>query len=229
MGIFTRFRDIVQANINSMLDKAEDPGKMVKLMIQEIEDTLVELKASCAGSMAEAKKVRRALNEINARGKQWEEKARLAVSKGREDLAREALLEKRRYHDRSGSLQQELATNSEFIERYQEDITQLEVKLANAREKQRILIQRQRQAEKKNQAQKTIRKVGDSDVMTRFEQFENRIDRMEAEADLVNYGKQPTLEDEFAQLETDEEIERELQALKEETPKKSGKEKPSNQ
>jgi len=97
MGIFTRFRDIVGSNINSMLDRAEDPEKLIKLMIQEMEDTLIELKTACAGVMAENKKVECQLQGIDKRVDYWESKANLAVRKGRDDLAREALLERRRH------------------------------------------------------------------------------------------------------------------------------------
>ena len=97
MGIFTRFRDIVSSNINAMLDRAEDPEKLIKLMIHEMEDTLIEIKASCAGVMAGAKKVQRQLSDVRARVAYWEEKAGLAVNKGRDDLAREALIERRKY------------------------------------------------------------------------------------------------------------------------------------
>jgi len=104
MGIFTRFRDIISANINAMLDRAEDPEKLIKLMIREMEDTLVEIKASCAGVMASRRKVERQLEDIDIRSKHWEEKAELAVSKGRDDLAREALMEKRKYTRRQEAL-----------------------------------------------------------------------------------------------------------------------------
>ncbi len=104
MGIFTRFRDIVSANINAMLDRAEDPEKLIRLMIREMEDTLVELKASCACAMAETRKVERLLAEARDRERQWEDRAELAVRKGRDDLAREALTEKRRYADRAAAL-----------------------------------------------------------------------------------------------------------------------------
>jgi phage shock protein A len=97
MGVFTRVRDIINANLNTMLDRAEDPEKLIRLMIQEMEDTLVEIKASCAGAMATQKKVQREREHLRGRVKQWEDRAQLAVDKGREDLAREALMEKRRY------------------------------------------------------------------------------------------------------------------------------------
>ncbi len=214
MGIFTRMSDIISSNINVMLDKAEDPEKLVRLMIQEMEDTLVEIKASCAGVMATKKRVQRELEEVLTRAKQWGEKAQLAVNKGREDLAREALMEKRRYRERAGALEKELSQCDALVEQYQVDMTQLEDKLSAAREKQRILVQRHIHAQRKKRAQQEIRRLDTTDALIRFEQFENRIERMEAEADLVNFGRKPPLEEEFARLEGDEEIEKELQALK---------------
>jgi phage shock protein A len=142
MGIFTRFRDIVSSNINVMLDRAEDPEKLIKLMIREMEDTLVEIKASCAGVMANSKKVQRQLEEVRSRGDYWKERAELAVSKGRDDLAREALVEKRRYSDRAHAFEKELIECEGLVQGYQDDIRQLEDKLTAAREKQRILVQR---------------------------------------------------------------------------------------
>jgi len=214
MGIFTRVRDIISSNINAMLDKAEDPEKLVKLMIREMEDTLVEIKASCAQAIASKKKVERLLDEVVNRAKDWGDKAKLAVNKGREDLAREALLEKRHYTERGDSLTVETTQFDGIIENYQQDIVQLEEKLATAREKQRVLIQRHTRARGKRRAQENIRRVETADALMRFEKFENRIERMEAEADLVNYGRKSPLREEFAGLELDEEIERELAALK---------------
>jgi phage shock protein A len=126
MGIFTRFRDIVSSNINAMLDKAEDPEKLIKLMIREMEDTLVEIKASCAGVMASSKKVQRQLDEVQSREEYWKERAELAVNKGRDDLAREALIEKRGYSDRADALKKELIGCDSLVEQYQDDIRQLE-------------------------------------------------------------------------------------------------------
>jgi phage shock protein A len=214
MGIFTRLSDIISSNINSMLDKAEDPEKLIRLMIQEMEDTLVEIKVACAGAMASRKKVERALTEARRRGEQWGDKAKLAISRGREDLAREALIEKRRYRERAAALEEEAIQCDAVIDQYQSDIAQLEDKLGSAKEKQRVLIQRHIQAHKRKRAQNEIRRVDSADTMVRFEQFENRIERMEAEADLVNLGRKPTLEEEFAGMEKDDEIEAELQALK---------------
>ena len=214
MGIFTRFRDIISSNINAMLDKAEDPEKLIKFMIREMEDTLVELKASCAGVMANSKKIQRQMESVLSRVKYWEENAALAVKKGRDDLAREALVEKRRYADRSDPLEQELVENNALVDQYQGDIRQLEDKLGTAREKQRMLAQRHIHAKKKKRAQEEIRRMDSSEVMFKFEGLENRIERMEAEADLVNFGRKPELEQELDHLLIDEEIEKDLQTLK---------------
>jgi phage shock protein A len=214
MGVFTRFRDIVSSNINAMLDKAEDPDKLINLMIREMEDTLVEIKASCAGVMANKKKLQRQLEDSRGQANSWEQRAGLAVSKSREDLAREALLEKRRYAERARSLEYELSEVNGLVEQYQEDIRQLEDKLRGAREKQRILIQRHIHANKKRRAQEEIRRMESSEAIAKFEEFENRIERMEAGANLVNYGRKPAVEVEFEELMVDEEIEKELQALK---------------
>ena len=220
MGIFTRFRDIISSNISAMLDKAEDPEKLIKLMIREMEDTLVEIKASCAGVMANSKKVQRQLEEVQSREQYWKERAELAVNKGRDDLAREALMEKRRYSDRADALKKELIECDSLVEQYQDDIGQLEDKLGTAREKQRILVQRHIHAIRKKRAQQEIRRVDSTEAIIKFEELENRIERMEAEADLVNFGRKPTLEGELDNLAVDDEIEKELQSLKSSLTKK---------
>jgi phage shock protein A len=214
MGIFTRFRDIVSSNINSMLDRAEDPEKLVRLMIREMEDTLVELKSACAGVMAEAKKVQRQCEEAVARSRYWSEKADLAVTKGRDDLAREALIEKRRYRQREEALAQELSNHRSLSDQYQDDIHQLEDKLKTAREKQRLLVQRHIHAERKRRAQEEIRRVDSAEAILKFDELESRIERMETEADMVNFGRTHDLEDQLNRLSVDEDIERELEALK---------------
>ena len=214
MGIFTRFRDIVSSNINAMLDGAENPEKMIKLMIREMEDTLVELKASCAGVIASSKKVQRRLDEIVEKEKIWMERAELAVNKGKDDLAREALLEKRRFSEMVESLEKELTDHSALIEQYQADIAELEEKLESAKEKKRNLIQRAHRAKNKKRAQSDIRNADSADSMARFEQMESRIEQMEAEADLVNVKRNKTLSEEFADLDRDEDIEKELEKLK---------------
>ncbi len=218
MGIFTRFRDIVSANINAMLDRAEDPEKLIRLMIREMEDTLIELKAACAGVMAEAKRIQRQRDEAGRRAEFWADKARLAAAKGRDELAREALVEKRRYRQRADALEQELADHQSLVDQYQGDIAQLEEKLKSARDKQRVLVQRHIHAERKRRAQTEIRRIDSAEAVFRFDELESRIERMEADADLVNFGRRGSLEEKLETLTYDEEIERELQALKNRQP-----------
>jgi phage shock protein A len=214
MGIFTRFRDIVSSNMNSMLERAEDPEKMIKLMIHEMEDTLIELKSSCAGVIAGRKKIERKAEEITDKRNLWADRAELAVNKGRDDLAREALTEKRRYSQVAESLDNEINEHSGLIEQYKEDIVELENKLNNAKEKKRTLIQRHKRANGKKRAQEEIRRSNSSDTMVRFDKLESRIEQMEAEADLVNIKRKPTLEEHFEDLATDDEIENELAKMK---------------
>jgi len=213
MGIFTRFRDIISSNINAMLDRAEDPQKLIKLMIQEMEDTLVELKSSCAGVIAQARRTRREMEEAADRQRSWEERATLAVRKGRDDLAREALSERRAYEKKEQAFKREAADLDVLVEEYQGDIRQLEKKLESAKEKQRLLVERHIHAVHKRRAQEDIRRMDNSDAIIRFANLENRIDRMEAEAEMINFGKD-SLEGRIAHLATDEEIERELENLK---------------
>jgi phage shock protein A len=214
MGIFTRFSDIISSNINSMLDKAENPEKMIKLMIHEMEDTLIELKSSCAGVIAGRKKVERKLEEIRGRRDLWGERATLAVTKGRDNLAREALIEKRRFAAIAEALESELAEYAGLITQYQEDITELESKLNNAKEKKRILVERHKRASGKKRAQEDIRRSNSSDTMARFDKLESRIEQMEAEAELVNMAEKPPVEEEFDNLAADDEIENELARIK---------------
>ncbi len=214
MGIFTRFRDIVSSNINAMLDQAEDPEKMIKLMIREMEDTLVEIKAACAGAMAEKQKVARRQAEVQARQQLWDERAGLAVEKGRDDLAREALIEKRRFAGMAQKLDADLLDHDGLINQYQDDIRQLEEKLHKAREKQRLLVQRHIHATRTRQAREEIRRADNYESMAKFDDLEQRIERMEAEADLVNFGRKPNLDEAFDELAADEDIERELAAIK---------------
>jgi phage shock protein A len=214
MGIFTRFRDIIGSNINFMLDRAEDPEKLIRMMIQEMEDTLIELKVACAGVMAESKRVRHQLQASEKRATYWGERACLAVTKGRDDLAREALMEKRGFTRRSETLADEVTRHQSLMGQYQEDIRQLEEKLKSAREKERLLVQRHIHATRKRRAQEEIRRMDSADTIIKFEELQHRIDHMESESDLENFGRKPNLQDELERLAMGEEIEKELRALK---------------
>lgn len=214
MSIFSRFKDIINSNMNALLDRAEDPEKLLKLMIREMEDTLVEMKASCAGAMASRTKVGRSLEESSAHAESWGAKAQLAVDKGREDLAREALIEKRAFSEKATTLQKEVEQHEALVEQYRGDIKLLSEKLEQARKKHRILVQRHIRANRSRTAREQAEKVRSNEAMMRFDKFEQRVDRMEAEAELAGTAGSPVLEDEFAKLELDDEIEKELNDLK---------------
>jgi phage shock protein A len=212
--IFTRFRDIIHSNINAMLDQAEDPEKMIRLIIQEMEETEIEIKASCAATMAARKTADRNLQARRQQAEEWEKRARLAIEKGREDLAREALMQKHQALEGSAASESEIAQLEEIISKYRSEICQLEEKLTGAREKQRVLTQRHLQARQRTKAQQQIRKADSHLAIARLEHFEQQIDRMEAEADVVNYGKRTSLEEQFVDLERSEQIDAELNDLR---------------
>ncbi len=214
MGVFNRLRDIISSNINAMLDRAEDPEKLIRLMIVEMEDTLAEVKAACAGAMAARAKVARELDGVRQRVADWQGKAELALDKGRDDLAREALAAKRDYGQREQELDHELLAHQSVVDQYHADIAQLEQKLAGVREKQRSLAQRHKLARHAKQARGSVRRADSTEVLMRFEAFENRVERMEAEAELAGMHRRPELEEQFDRLVGDEEIEAELSALK---------------
>ena len=227
MSIFSRFKDIVSSNINVMLDKAEDPEKMIRLMIQEMEETLVELKSSCAGIMADKKMTQREQELLIQQVQKWQMRAELAISKERDDLATEALVEKNNYHQKYENLNEDLNRYNVMIKQAQEDINQIEGKIDVAREKQHLLVKRHIRAGQKLRTQKEIRRVGSAQVFHRFEEFEMKIDRLEAEAGLIN-SKNSTaprnLDDEFDRLENEDIINEELKMLKKKSENKNNTE-----
>ncbi|CAG0911112.1 unnamed protein product [Cyprideis torosa] len=182
-----------------------------------MEDTLIELKSSCAGVIAQQKKLVRKTSEMRNRRELWNQRATLAIKKERDDLAREALLEKKRLADLVQTLEDELEQHDGLVVHYREDIGQLEEKLNQAKEKKRLLTERHKQARSKRRAQEDIRRMDSAEAMARFEKFESTIERMEAEADLVNMRKQDTTPSSFDELQENEDIEKELAKLKEAT------------
>lgn len=214
MGVFSRFKDIVNANVNSMLDDAERPEKMVRLMIQEMEDALVEIKSACAGAMSEKHRVQRVIDEALGLARSWESRARLAVNHGRENLAREALLEKRCYQESVEELEREKAELEALVGQYKDEIRQLEDKLQTARQRQHVLVQRHIHARMKKQAQEEIRRFDSSESLLRFDQFERRMARMEEDDLEYEFDVEPSLEQKFAKMERDEALEKELAEIK---------------
>lgn len=204
MGIFTRFMDIVNANINSLLDKAEDPEKMLKLMIQEMEDTIIELKSSCASRMADRIRTEKLAKDADASVERWHNRALLAIEKGMEDLAREALVEKKTAAEKAEKIKENLSFITESIEASKEEIKTLEDKIQQAKLKLKVLQDREARS---NESAR-----GNADLSRRFSEMEDRINRKDAWNDLNS--SEESAEDKFAKMERDSEIEAELERLK---------------
>ncbi|HPK63977.1 MAG TPA: PspA/IM30 family protein [Sphaerochaeta sp.] len=208
MGVFSRFLDIVNANINALLDKAEDPEKMIRLMIQEMEDTLIELKSSAAAKMATLAKSKREYNEFEEEMKRWQARAELAISKGREDLAREALLAKRQISERLEPLLAQIASSEELISVAKSEIDQIEQKLASVKQKYQTMVDRANRAKEEEVVNTTMRRSTDD----RFAEMQDQIDRMQASNELNR--RNASLDEQFRKLEEMEELEAELDELR---------------
>ena len=213
MGIFSRFTDIVNSNINALLDKAEDPEKMVRLIIQEMEDTLVEVRSASAKTLANKKEIVNQIAKYESDASDWEAKAELALSKDREDLARAALQEKKKSAEAAEALSKELAIVDEQISKLQDEIGQLQEKLADAKSRQKAIIMRQKTASSRLEVKKTLDSTKVDNAMGRFEQYERKIDDLESQVEAYDLGKK-TLQDEFAELEASDKVGDELAALK---------------
>ena len=214
MGIFTRFSDIVNSNINAILDKAEDPEKIVRLMIQEMEDTLVEVRTAAARSIADKKDLNRKIESLEHDLNEWDTKAELALRKGREDLAKAALVEKSRVAAAVDVLKEDYFAVDEGLAKLNEDIARLESKLGDAKVRQKSLLARHKTASNRLAVRKKIHDYKIDDAMLRFEQYTRRIDDVEGRVEAYDLGLPKDLNHEFASLEAEESVREEFDALK---------------
>ncbi|PNH99172.1 phage shock protein PspA [Vibrio diazotrophicus] len=215
MGIFSRFADIVNSNISALLDKAEDPEKMIRLIIQEMEDTLVEVRTNSAKAIADKKELARKVASIDDQIEDWQNKATLALNKQRDDLARAALIEKQKLQSVLKSLHTEQTLVEETIDKLTGEITKLESKITETRAKQQALAIRSQSAVNRRNVQRHLHTSRTEEAMSKFEQYSRKVDELEAEADLYAQSAQgKSLDQEFAELQAQDEIEQELAKLK---------------
>jgi len=214
MGIFSRMGDIINSNLNAMIDKAEDPEKIARLIIQEMEDTLVEVRTDAARNIAERKELSRKSEDYQARASEWEAKAELALSKDREDLARGALSAKQQSENMVEVVEREIAILDEAVDKADEDLNKLQTKLNEAKAKHKALMMRSQVARGQIKMRTMTRDTKVEDALSRYERMERKVDELEAHVESFDLGAGETLESQFAQLEANDAIEDELAALK---------------
>lgn len=213
MSIFSRLSDVINSNLHAMLDKAENPEKMVRLIIQEMEDTLVEVRSTSVRTLARRKEIERSIAQLHAEAADWQGKAELALSKDREDLARAALAARQRAEEHAAALETELPRIVEDIAKLDDDIAKLKAKLADARQRQKAIVLRQSTVASRLRVKGQINDQKMADTMLKMERYESKIDRMEAEVESYDLGGR-SLADEIAALEQGDRIEDELQQLR---------------
>lgn len=216
MGIFSRTRDIVAANFNDLLDKAEDPAKMIRLIILEMEETLVEVRTSSARTIADQKELRRHVGKLDKLQEDWADKAQLALSKGREDLARAALVERKKAADMAEQLAAEILVLDDALRAYEADIEKLQTRLREARSRQSSISARLQSAENRVKLRTLLSSERVDEAMARFDQLERRVDYAEGRAEAMSLSdhRQPTLAEEIAALADGDTIDAELAEMK---------------
>ena len=214
MSIFSRTRDIFAANMTELLDRAEDPARMIRMIILEMEETLVEVRASAAKTIADGKDMRRTLNRLDELQSNWTEKAELALSKGREDLAKAALLERQKAADMAEGLKAEIKVVDETLKSYEADIAKLQGKLREARARQNAIAHRLESAVTRAKARELLNGNRTEDAFSRFEVLERRADFAEGRAEALGMTGPKSLEEEIAELKASEKVDAELEAMK---------------
>jgi phage shock protein A len=213
MSIFNRLSDIINSNISSLLDKAENPEKMIRMVIQEMEETLVEVRSGTAKVIAEKKTLSRRAEQLKKQAQDWEGKAELALSKGREDLAKAALLEKSNINSSVAITEKDLLKLDETLDKLSTEIEQLQAKLNDARARQKTIVMRTTATESRLNVNRQLHSYSIDNAMDKFEYYEKKIDQMEGQMDSIHIEKRG-LQSEFDELEKQESIDKELEDLK---------------
>ncbi len=213
MSIFSRMSDIINSNINALLDKAEDPEKMVRLIIQEMEEALVEVRSTSARAIADKKELSRRREYLNAEAAEWERKAQVAISKGRDDLAKGALVERNKAAEAALSMTKDAQLLDDTLAKLSEDVGALQAKIKDAKARQNAIIRRGQAAQTRLGVRRQLSEHNIDDAIQRFENYERKMDDLEGQIEAYDMG-QRTLADEIADLEADERIDAELAELK---------------
>jgi phage shock protein A len=214
MGIFSRLTDIINSNLNSILDRAEDPEKLIRLVIQEMEDTLVEVRSSTVRTIAERKEIERKLNQLGRDLEEWQRKAELALSRDRDDLAKGALVAKSKIAEQIDALQHQLTHIEEALAKSSEDIGRLQEKLTDAKKREKAIVLRHKSAASRLKVNTQIHDDRINDAFARFEQVERNLDELEGRAESLDIGRRKTLAEEFSDFEASTKVEQELADLK---------------
>jgi phage shock protein A len=214
MGIFSRLADIVNSNIKAILDRAEDPEKIIRLIVQEMEDTLVEVRSAAVRTIAERRELERRVDALRREQAEWQRRAEFAVTRGREDLAKGALIARTRVGEALEREEQQLAQLAQALDKENEDIAKLQAKLADAKAREKVLTQRHKSAASRIKLRTRLYDERITDAFARFEQVDRSLDEMEGRVESFDLGRKPTLADELAGMEKDARVEEELAELK---------------
>ncbi|TXG83839.1 MAG: phage shock protein PspA [Sphingomonadales bacterium] len=214
MGIFSRLGDIISANVSDLLERAEDPAKMIRMIILEMEETLVEVRASAARTIADQKEANRTIQRLEAAMVSWAEKAELALSKDREDLAKAALAEKQKLGTTIEQLRHDIALLDDGLVKHEADIQKLEAKLREARARQTTILSRLETLENRSRMRRMVSSPKIDEAFQRFDLLERRVDLAEGRVEAYDLGKAKTLDEEIAELKTSDAIDAELEAMK---------------
>ena len=212
--VFSRARDIFAANMTELLDRAEDPARMIRMIILEMEETLVEVRATAARSIADIKEMRRALDRLEDIQANWSDKAELALSRGRDDLAKAALVERQKAADMAQGLADEMGQIEQLLRGYEADIGRLQAKLREARARQNAIQHRLESAVSRAKANEMLNSGRTADAFAKFEMLERRADFAEGRAEALGLTGPKSLEEEIAELQAEQKVDAELEAMK---------------
>ncbi|MGQ9368095.1 phage shock protein PspA [Azospirillum sp. ST 5-10] len=214
MSIFSRLTDIVQSNLNALLDRAEEPEKLIRLIIQEMEDTLVEVRSSTVKIIAEKKEIERRVGELHRERDEWERKAEIALTRDREDLAKGALSARAKVAEQAEALARQLAQVDEALDKANDDIARLQAKLTDAKTREKALVARSQNAANRVKVREKLNDGRIEDALARFEQVERNLDELEGRVEAYDVGRKKSLSEEIAELEAEHKVDEELAALK---------------